>query len=227
MTFTRYAIYYVPPAQAEWGQFATSWLGWNVYDGGFVDHPQGIDLDVATITDVPRKYGLHATIKPPFRLADGKTAEDLAERFVAFATQASPVALEGLTLARLGRFLALCPVGDQLGLNRLAFNFVRDLDEFRAHASASELEKRRAGGLTPAQEQALVTWGYPYVGDSFRFHITLSGKRPKTELPAIEAVLQDRLVPQLPSPFSITDLALVGEDSDGRFHLIHRHALTG
>ncbi|ATF19538.1 DUF1045 domain-containing protein [Phaeobacter gallaeciensis] len=227
MTFTRYAIYYVPPKQAEWSRFASSWLGWDIHEGSSSDHPTDTGLDVATITDVPRKYGLHATIKPPFRLAEGTTFDALAERFAQFTTAAKPVTLEGLSLTRLGRFLVLCPTGDQLRLNRLAFGCVRDLDEFRAPATTDELEKRRAGGLSPAQEQALVTWGYPYVGDSFRFHITLSGKRPKTELPAIEAVLQDRLVPQLPKPFVIGDLALVGEDSDRRFHMVHRHALSG
>ncbi|UWR88946.1 DUF1045 domain-containing protein [Phaeobacter inhibens] len=227
MTVTRYAIYYVPPAQAEWSRFASSWLGWDVHEGAPLDHPTGTGLDVAAITDVPRKYGLHATIKPPFRLAEGTTSDALAERLAQFAAAAKPVALDGLSLTRLGRFLALCPSGDQLGLNRLAFHCVRDLDEFRARPTLDELKKRRAGGLSPAQEQALVTWGYPYVGDSFRFHITLSGKRPKAELPAIEAVLRDRLVPQLPTPFVIGDLALVGEDSDGRFHMLHRHALSG
>ncbi|MFV1442893.1 MULTISPECIES: DUF1045 domain-containing protein [unclassified Phaeobacter] len=227
MTFTRYAIYYVPPKQAEWSRFASSWLGWDLCEGRPLDHPTNTGLDVAAITDVPRKYGLHATIKPPFRLAEGKTADALAERFAQFATEMAPVRLDGLTLTRLGRFLALCPTGDQLSLNRLAFNCVRDLEDFRSPPSAAELDRRRTGGLTPAQEQALLTWGYPYVGDSFRFHITLTGKRPKAELPAIESMLQDRLGPLLPAPFVLGDLALVGEGSDGRFQLIHRHALTG
>ena len=227
MTFTRYAIYYVPPKQAEWSRFASSWLGWDLHEGQPLDHPTGTDLDVAAITEVPRKYGLHATIKPPFRLAAGMSADGLADRFADFAAQAAPVTLEGLSLTRLGRFLALCPTGDQLALNRLAFNCVRDLDDFRAPASTAELEKRRAGGLSAAQEQALVSWGYPHVGDSFRFHITLSGKHPKAELPAIEAFLQERLLPEIPTPLVIDDLALVGEDSNGQFHLIHRQALSG
>ncbi|APG48299.1 DUF1045 domain-containing protein [Phaeobacter porticola] len=227
MTFTRYAIYYVPAEQAEWSRFGAHWLGWDLAHGRALPHPEATGLDIARITAAPRKYGLHATIKPPFRLAEGATAAALTECFASFAAQAVPVGFDGLALTRMGRFLALCPTGDQLGLNRLAFDCVRSLDDFRAPAPEVELDKRRAAGLSPAQEQALVTWGYPYVGDSFRFHITLTGKCPKPQLPEIETVLQERLLPLLPAPLEIADLALVGEDQEGRFHLIQRHALTG
>ena len=77
MTFTRYAIYYAPPADAEWTQFATSWLGWDMETGAPVAHPALDGIDVESVTEVPRKYGLHATMKPPFRLRDGQTVEAL------------------------------------------------------------------------------------------------------------------------------------------------------
>ena len=62
--------------------------------------------------------------------------------------------------------------------------------------------------------------------DQFRFHITLTGKRPKAELPALEAYLAQELAPLLPRPFVIRDLALMGEAEDGRFHLVQRYALS-
>ncbi|WP_293577321.1 DUF1045 domain-containing protein [Phaeobacter sp.] len=227
MTFSRYAIYYLPPATEPWSQFATQWLGWDIHHGQQIDHPADTGLDISAITRTPRKYGLHATIKPPFRLADGTSVDALADRFAALARSARAVSLDGLALTRMGRFLALCPVGDQSALNKLALQCVRDLDEFRAPPPEAELERRRQGGLSAVQEQALMTWGYPYVGDSFRFHITLSGRQPKSELPEIETFLQARLVPLLPTPITISDLALVGEDTLGRFHLISRQTFAG
>ena len=227
MTFTRYAIYYAPPADAEWSKFGASWLGWDMEQGVEVAHPAIPGLEVAAITATPRKYGLHATMKPPMRLADGQTVEALHVACQASAARQKPVRLEGLELARLGRFLALRAIGDQSALNALAAACVTELDPFRAPLTETDLEKRRANGLSPEQDTHLVQWGYPYVLDQFRFHITLSGKLPKSELPAVEAALSEALAPLLPRPFEIRDLALMGEAEDGRFHLIHRYALSG
>ncbi|MQQ09219.1 DUF1045 domain-containing protein [Epibacterium sp. SM1979] len=227
MTFTRYAIYYAPPADAAWSTFGASWLGWDMEKGAEVEHPDFPELDVAAVTATPRKYGLHATMKPPMRLADGQTVEALHVACQALAARQKPVLLDGLEIARLGRFLALRAVGDQTALNALAAACVTELDPFRAPLSDADLEKRRANGLSPEQDAHLVQWGYPYVLDQFRFHITLSGKLPKQELPAVEAALGEALAPLLPNPFEIRDLALMGEAEDGRFHLIHRYALSG
>ncbi|TDE39066.1 DUF1045 domain-containing protein [Antarcticimicrobium sediminis] len=229
MNFQRYAIYYAPPAEAEWGGFATRWLGWDMATGAEVPHPEAPDLPlpVSEITATPRKYGLHATIKPPFRLAEGKTRAALEADCAALCADLAPVQLDGLALARLGRFLALRPLGETAALTALAARTVEALDAFRAPAPEAEVERRRAAGLTPAQEENLTRWGYPYVMDAFRFHITLSGKLAKPVLGAVEATLARDLAPLLPAPFEIADLALVGEDVAGQFHLIHRYTLSG
>ncbi|MEX0316482.1 MAG: DUF1045 domain-containing protein [Ruegeria sp.] len=226
MTFTRYAIYYAPPADADWARFGAAWLGWDMDTGTEIAHPQVDRLDVPAITATPRKYGLHGTLKPPFRLAEGQSLPPLQDACAALAATCAPVTLAGLKIARLGRFLALRPLGDTSGLNALAAASVRELDGFRAPASDTELARRRASGLTPAQEQNLSQWGYPYVMDDFRFHITLTGRLDKPTLAQVQTALETRLAPMLPQPFTIADLALMGEAEDGRFHLIHRYALS-
>lgn len=226
MTFTRYAIYFAPPAGAAWTDFATSWLGWDMEKGMQVAHPIIGGIDIASVTDVPRKYGLHATLKPPFRLRDGLTFDALHQACIALAANRQPITLDGLEIARLGRFLALCPLGETQALNALAAACVRNLDRCRAPATQAELTRRRAAGLTPEQDANLTQWGYPYVLDAFRFHITLSGKLDKPTLRATQEALQTHLSPLLPQPFQITDLALMGETEDGWFHLIHRYALS-
>lgn len=227
--FQRYAIYYAPAADAGWSRFATGWLGWDMECGAEVAHPQveGLPLPVGEITATPRKYGVHATIKPPFRLAEGKTRAELEAACAALCATLAPLRMEGLALARLGRFLALRPEGDTSALEALAARAVEALDGFRAPAPEAELERRRAAGLSPAQEENLTRWGYPYVMGEFRFHITLSGKLAKPNLNAVETALARELAPLLPVPFEIPDLALMGEAEDGRFHLIHRYTLSG
>lgn len=224
MEFTRYAIFYSPPASEDWGDFATSWLGWNMQTGREVPHPACL-TDLAW-TATPRKYGLHATLKPPFRLQSGMTQADLTAACAGLAAQESPVALGPLELTRMGRFLALCPNPPCEGMDRLAAACVRGLDRFREAPSEDEVNHRRAAGLNSLQERNLLRWGYPYVMDTFRFHITLTGRVPKRQLPEVEAILKTQLVPLLPSSLSVADITLVGEAEDGRFHLIERFPLS-
>lgn len=226
MTFLRYAIYFLPPASEAWARFGAAWLGWDVETGQELAHPEGTGLDVATLTATPRKYGLHATMKPPFRLADGQNIDALHRACAALAARRPAVTLDGLEITRLGRFLALRPVGEMSALNALAAACVTELDLFRATAAPQELARRRAARLSPEQDAHLERWGYPYVLDQFRFHITLTGRLDDDRLAQVQRLLQDRLGPLLPVPFTLADLALVGEAGDGRFHLIHRYALS-
>ena len=227
MQFQRYGVYYTPRPGAL-GDFGKSWLGWDPVEGEAAAHPkiEGLPRPLAEIRATPRKYGLHGTIKPPFFLADGTDADGLAARFDAICATLAPVTLDGLVLARLGGFIALKIDGDQTPLANLAGAVVRELDTFRAPPSDAELARRRKANLTAAQESLLAQWGYPYVMEEFRFHITLSGRLGR-EVEATMNALAPHIEPLLPRPFEVDSLTLVGEDSNGMFHEIHRQALTG
>lgn len=222
--FRRYAVYYTPEgALAEAG---AAWLGWDVAKGARVDHPSIDGLDAVALTATPRKYGFHGTIKPPFFLEEGTTAAGMQDHLAELCAGLSPIALDGLELTSLSGFVALRPRGDQSGLAALASEVVTQLDGFRAAPTEDELARRRKGGsLTEAQERHLANWGYPYVMDQFRFHITLTGR---VEEPAdIAARLAPYFAPHLPKPFHVDNLTLVGQDPDGMFHEIQRYSLTG
>jgi len=224
--FKRFAVYYAPEP-GPLADFGAHWLGWDMATGRFVHHPSIDGLDIATLTATPRKYGLHGTIKPPFRLAEGCTISDLETATAALCAQMAPLQLEGLALSRLGGFLALTITGDTAPLNQLANKTVQTLDPFRAALSEAELERRRKARLSPQQEALLAKWGYPYVMEEFRFHITLTGKMPRTEAEAVRNHIEPVITPLLPRPFPVESLCLVGEDENGLFHMIRRYALTG
>ncbi|HBR36147.1 MAG TPA: phosphonate metabolism protein, partial [Sulfitobacter pontiacus] len=63
--FKRYAIYYTPPP-GDFARRGAVWLGWDVQAGEAVAHPDIEGLDIAKLTQRPRKYGLHGTVKAPF-----------------------------------------------------------------------------------------------------------------------------------------------------------------
>ncbi|WP_299694656.1 DUF1045 domain-containing protein [uncultured Tateyamaria sp.] len=224
--FRRYAIYYTPEPGSALAVFGASWLGWDSATGAPVSDPAADGVDRAAITDTPRKYGFHGTIKPPFRLADGHRPDALAQALAALCADAAPVTLDGLHLARLGRFLALVPEGDMAALACLAARAVQELDGFRAPLTDAELAKRRAARLTPEQDALLVLWGYPYVLDAFRFHLTLTGRLDPDTATRAEAVLAPQLAKLSLSPYTINGLTLLGEDETGSFHQISRHRLT-
>lgn len=223
MSYARFAIYYVPP-DGPLSEFGAKWLGWDVVTGREVP---GFDVPgLHDITMTPRKYGFHGTLKPPFRLKEGQTLEALEAAVSDLAAALSPAVCGELTLTQLGQFLALTPFGPLDGLQRIAEACVRDLDGFRAPASEAELARRRKAGLSTRQEALLAEWGYPYVFEEFRFHLTLSGGLPESGASDWKDALQGHL-PNLPMPFVVDQIALCGERQDGRFELIHRYTLTG
>ncbi|WP_434289044.1 DUF1045 domain-containing protein [Celeribacter sp. SCSIO 80788] len=224
--FKRYAVYYAP-APGPFAEFCAQWLGWDAFEGIELPHPalEGLPAPIREITEAPRKYGFHGTLKPPFRLT-GTRAELMAD-LAGFAAAHKPIEMEGLALTRIGGFLALTPMGDLTPLEVLAGEIVATLDPHRAQPSETELARRRSAGLSERQNALLTQWGYPYVMEEFKFHLTLTGKLSIEEAETVKAALGPVLAPLLPTPFRIEDLCLFGEAEDGRFHLLHRYTLSG
>jgi len=190
-----------------------------------VPHPDIVGVNVATITERPRKYGLHATIKAPFTLADGTTEQELTSALAAFCASHSTVTLDGLGLTQIGRFLALTPAGDTSDLNGLASEAMQSLDRFRAPLGDAEFNRKNRPNMQDRQRQLLRKWGYPHVEEFFRFHITLTGPVPDAEMMRVRHAIETYLMPAIPAPFEIDSLTLCGEDIDGRFHQIARFGL--
>ncbi|KAJ55675.1 phosphonate metabolism protein [Actibacterium mucosum KCTC 23349] len=226
--YRRYAIYYAPEP-GPLATFGAEWLGWDAVAGVETAQlqPAGLPAPAEEITATPRKYGFHGTIKPPFFLAEGKTIDGLHTEMQNLARALAPVTLDGLVLSRLGHFLALTPKGSVTELALLASHIVRELDEFRSPPSPDEVARRRPASLSDTQRALLARWGYPYVMEEFRFHLTLSGRLEADDVEPVEAALRPVVEPILPEPFVVRDLCLFGEADDGRFHQLHRYVLSG
>jgi hypothetical protein len=222
--FKRYAIYFTPPP-GDFSQLATTWLGWDLAQGSTVPHPDIAGVNVAAITERPRKYGLHATIKAPFTLAYSTTEQELTDALAAFCAGHPTVTLGGLALTQIGRFLALTPAGDTSDLNGLASAAIQSLDRFRAPLGDAEFDRKNRPNMSDRQRQLLRQWGYPHVEEFFRFHITLTGPIPDAEIIQVRQAIEAYLMPAIPAPFDIDSLTLCGEDMDGRFHQIARFGL--
>jgi Protein of unknown function (DUF1045) len=222
---TRYAVYYAP-RDGAFAARAAEWLGRDAVTGAALVQPvlSGIN-DPQAITGDPRRYGFHATLRAPFRPAEGVSQAQIGDRVAGLASWRAPVVCEGLKLEVLQGFLALTPFGCEAGLLDLAARVVEETNDLRADLTEAEIARRRPEHLTSRQQSLLARWGYPYVMEEFRFHLTLTDRL--ADPAPVMAALDAHFAPVLPKPFVIEDLCLFGEDGAGAFHLLHRYALTG
>jgi hypothetical protein len=129
----------------------------------------------------PWRYGFHATLKPPMRLAPGRGEAGLRQALQQLARATPRFAMPALSVQWLGDFMALRPVGPLIPahpLHRLADACVTGLDAWRAPLSAEELAHRLAAPLDGAQRELLQRYGYPHVLTQWRFHMTLTDSLP-------------------------------------------------
>lgn len=173
----RYAVYLAPTG--PWREHGSRWLGRCADTGAPLAPLPGQVEETGDWTRAPRHYGLHATLKPPFRLHPGNRPQDIDAAVRQLASQRSPFSVE-LECAALRGFLAwriaATDTQGQARIQALADAAVRDLDPLRAPPTPEETARRQPQLLTPAQRAMLERWGYPYVFDTYTFHITLTGK---------------------------------------------------
>ena len=221
----RYAIYFAPDRHSPWRQFGAHWLGRDEHDSMALPQPAlaGISpAELARITQEPRRYGFHATLKAPFRLASDHDEASLIRRMDGLASTLSPVALGPLRVASLGAFLALIPENSPPGLQVLAAACVTGLDDLRAPLRDAELVRRRIENLDVRALELLTTYGYPHVLERFRLHLTLTGPIEG----AVAERISDALAPQVArlnaqAPLALDRLCLFVEKTPGApFHRI-------
>jgi Protein of unknown function (DUF1045) len=172
----RYAIYYAPAATSTLWQLASRWLGRDAHNCEPLAQPVFpalCDVDFAAITADPRHYGFHATLKAPFALAPGCSDAELMGAASAFAAERTAFRAD-IAPQALGRFLAFRIKGPSSDMDTLHADCVRAFEPFRAPLSDTDLARRRHAKLTLLQDEHLLQWGYPYLFESFRFHLTLT-----------------------------------------------------
>lgn len=174
----RYAIYFAPDRHSPWRQFGACWLGRDEHDSTPLAQPRLAGMsqeELARVTQAPRRYGFHATLKAPFYLAAGHDEASLIRRMGALAATLKPLALSPLRSTSLGAFVALIPESSPPELQALAAACVTELDDLRAPMLEDERLRRASKDLDERALELLSTYGYQHVLERFRFHLTLTG----------------------------------------------------
>ena len=204
--FPRYAIYFLPAADSTLARFGAAMLGYDAVSGGDLPFPAatGVVPDWRDVTADPRTYGFHATLKAPFALADGVREGKLLWACATFAETPRAIPVIAPAIRPIGRFIALVPGAPSEPLAQLAADCVRDLDGFRATLTSEDRARRKPERLTPRQVEYLDRWGYPYVMEEFRFHMTLTG--------ALDPARHDTILAMLRGAFAATGIGDIAVD---------------
>ncbi|BAB51509.1 DUF1045 domain-containing protein [Mesorhizobium japonicum] len=225
----RYAIYFTPRQDEPLARIAANWLGRDPFGAATRPVEAVADLaaeEVAFHTASARRYGFHATLKAPFRLAASETEASLRAGLDHFAEATPVVTIPRLVVSQIDSFFALVPEGPLPPLNRFADEVVRDFDRFRAPLTEAEIERRSPDSLKPAEFRNLCQWGYPYVFETFRFHMTLSGRAGPQESPRLRAAINSLFADILRQPVLVDALTLFVEPEPGApFMVLSQHAL--
>ena len=228
--FPRYAIYFAAGADSALSRFGAELLGYDVYTGDEVPFPADasrVAPDWRDVTADPRKYGFHGTLKAPMALAPGRTEAELVAACAAFAGKTRPIPSIRPVVDSISGFIAVIPTAPVGALQQLAADCVREFDDFRAPMTAEDRARRRPDKLTERQRDYLDRWGYPYVMEEFRFHMTLTGRLGAERRGPILEMLRARFAVLGLDTLAIDRIALFKQDdASARFRFVGEWALT-
>lgn len=226
----RYALYFAPPPASPLEDAAAAWLGRNPRTGATTDRPAvpGITpTRLEALTAEARRYGFHATLKAPFRLAHGTDETGLLEAAAAFAAASPKFFMTPLNVGVLAGFTALLPPAPDPGVVDAAARCVSHFERFRAPLTAVEVARRCPESLSARQRAHLAAWGYPYVFDDYRFHMTLTGRALDSELAPLLAFLDSHFAGALALPLEFDAITVYRQPAPGaNFHALARFELN-
>jgi Protein of unknown function (DUF1045) len=216
--FSRYAIYWTPEPGSDLEAFGHCWFG----AGPDIS---GLRQDLAArAKEAPARYGLHATLKAPFRLREGIAVKDLQGALDSFCAIRRAPSGGALTLAQFQGYLGLVLAAHTADIDWLAAECVTHFDCFRAPSAGSGVDWRSGEKLTAGEETFLASFGYPYVLSAFQFHVSLAGPLGGPELNEAAWALRPHLLPFMKDEMKIENLSLLGEpESGGPFEIISLH----
>jgi len=222
--FPRYAIYFAAGADNALSRFGAELLGYDAYTGDELPFP-GDALRVAPdwrdVTSDPRKYGFHGTLKAPMALASGKTEAELMAACAAFAETARSIPVIRPVVDTISGFIAVIPAELVEALQQLAADCARDFDPFRPPLTEEDRARRKPEKLSERQRDYLDRWGYPYVMEEFRFHMTLTGRLDASRRGPILQMLRARFAALELDALPIDRIALFKQDdAKARFRIV-------
>jgi hypothetical protein len=159
--------------------------------------------------------------------------EEAAEaRFMQAASELAcsigAVPMPPLAVATLSGFVSLRPTGPETTLAAIAARAVSAMDPWRRASTTEDTARRQSHPLNAREKELLERWGYPYVFDAYRFHLTLSERVEGGERDALVDAARRHFADALDRPRAFASLAVFVEPTRGApFRLMRRLPLGG
>jgi putative phosphonate metabolism protein len=230
----RYALYFAPAPLSPLQVFGARILGYDPATGSNAPHYPTIVDQVPNwqlLARDPARYGFHATFKAPFELAPLRTEAELLSELEHAALQWEMIDLGALAVGKISNFIALVPCQTPTGLLKFAQALVEHFDSFRAPMSDADRARRQPDRLTGRQRAYLDRWGYPFVLDEFRFHMTLTGPIRPQQIDFVRDSLERVFkaeVADWDGSVMIDSLSVFKQPRrEAPFHILSRHTFAG
>jgi len=224
----RFAVYFAPAPESALWRFGCQVIGYDAARHS-VAIPSVAALEAARARGSfvePARYGFHATLKAPFELRAGATEADLIARAGTFAGSTKGFSIGRLTVSCIDRFVALIAPLPSARLETLAARCVVEFDDLRAPLSPDDRARRLKARLTAAELAYLDRWGYPYVFEQFRFHMTLAGPLTPDRIEDLRCCLAGLYSP-LDADVEVDAIAIFKQQSRSEsFRLVRRFAFA-
>ena len=234
--YKRVAIYFLPKKNSSLENFGKNLLGRDINKKRkisltrrqkyFINRRFTYFDELKDYCEKPAKYGFHATLKAPFRLKRNVKTKDFYDVISHIAAQHSRFKIKGLKIVYSKKFTFITSRKPNKLLINLENDLVKHLDTFRAELNKTEIKKRNPDSLTFKQNKYLKEWGYPFVLDQFKFHMTLMNQnnnklsnKQKLELEKLIYKISNNLL-------EFNEISLLGENKNGYFEEIKRFKLN-
>jgi len=178
-TFPRYAIYYVAAPGTDIDRFGAQLLGYDAYTGrkrALSGRHYADRAGLARSDEGATKIWFSCHAEGAAVTRAWQTEPQLLAACEAFAGKPRPIPVITPVVGSISGFVAVVPAALSPELERLAADCTREFGSFRAQLTPKDRARRNPSDLTPRQREYLDRWGYPYVMEEFRFHMTLTGR---------------------------------------------------
>lgn len=237
MDYRGYAIWWVPRVGSALARFGADWTGWCADRGVTTPTPAlaAMSRPRAGVPGALARYGLHATVGPAFRLAEGHSAWALEDALAAVAERTLAIRMPRFEPTVLDGRVVLVPARPDEAVTRLVTDVAEAIRAFRVPVRPAAvgagggiaLPGRREGGAAGGTDGG-ADGGAVAMPALDRFHIRLSDRLELGTAHEVVAELEAMLAPVLERSQVLTDLALVGDPGGGRpWRLLDRYELTG
>ena len=234
--YKRVAIYFLPKKNSSLENFGKNLLGRDINKKKkisltrrqkyFINRGFTYFDELKDYCEQPAKYGFHATLKAPFRLKRNVKTKNFYDVISHIAAQHSRFKIKGLKIVYSKKFTFITSRKPNKLLINLENDLVKHLDTFRAELNKTEIKKRIPDSLTFKQNKYLKEWGYPFVFDQFKFHMTLMNQNNNKLSNKQKLELEKLIYKTSNNVIEFNEISLLGENKNGHFEEIKRFKLN-